>query len=86
MPTLLLTRHFKKQYQKLPSRVQHKVDTQIKRLVDNPDHPALRVKKMVNTSAIWEARIDIHHRMTFQMDKNTIIFRRVGAHDVLKHP
>jgi addiction module RelE/StbE family toxin len=80
------TKPFKKDYQGLPGHIQKQVDTQIIRLLDNPKHPSLRMKKMEGHPSVWEARITGGYRLTFQIDGDTCLLRRVGTHDILKRP
>ena len=49
--------------------------------------PSLHTKKIKGKEGIWEARVDIHNRMTFEIISDTIYLRVVGNHDdVLKNP
>jgi mRNA interferase RelE/StbE len=80
------TKPFKKDYRGLPENIQNQIDDQITRLLDDPKHPSLRIKKMEGHQSIWEARITGGYRMTFQIDGDTYLLRRVGCHDVLKRP
>lgn len=84
--TIRRTKSYVKQYTKLPERVRKKVDKQLARLIQNIRHPSLNAKKMSGRNDIWEARVDIHHRMTFQFANDMIVLRQVGAHDVLRKP
>ena len=78
---------FQKTYQNLPKNVQKKVDKQILLLSKDPRHPSLHTKKIKGSRGIWEARIDLHHRATFELIEDTIFLRVVGNHDeVLKNP
>ncbi len=77
---------FARQYQKLPLEVRRKVDRQIAILLQGLRHPGLYAKKMTGQPDIWEARVDYHHRMTFQIQGDVIVLRAVGAHDVLRTP
>jgi mRNA-degrading endonuclease RelE of RelBE toxin-antitoxin system len=77
---------FKKDYRNLPQSIQDQVDKQIQRLLDNPHHPSLNLKKMEGHRTIWEARVTIGYRMTFQIIEDTYALRRVGTHDILKRP
>jgi mRNA-degrading endonuclease RelE of RelBE toxin-antitoxin system len=78
------TKPFKRDYHYLPENIQKQIDEQIIRLLDNPKHPSLRMKKMEGSHGIWEARITGGYRMTLQIDGDTYLLRRVGCHDVLK--
>ena len=78
---------FKEQYTDLPAAVQARVDKQIHLLAGNFRHPSLRVKKIKGSRGIWEARVDLSHRMTFEIIDDTIFLRVVGKHDdALKNP
>ncbi|MFQ5456638.1 MAG: hypothetical protein ACE5EA_10655 [Nitrospirota bacterium] len=78
---------FKKSYQNLPKSVQKKVDKQITLLSKDFRHPSLHTKKIKGIIGIWETRIDIYYRATFEIIEDTIFLRVVGNHDeVLKKP
>ena len=83
---LLRTKPFLKEYKKLSPILQNKVHRQISHLATDMRHPALYAKKMVNQDDIWEARIDEHYRMTFQIYNDIIILRRVGTHEIYRKP
>ena len=55
-------------------------------LITDWRHPSLSSKKMKGHPDIWEARVDYHHRITFQVAHDTLVLRTVGAHDTLKQP
>ena len=82
----LITKPFARDYSKLPERVQKAVDKQIELLLSNPKHPSLNIKKMNDPRCIWRVRVTESYRFTFQIEKDTYILRRVGAHDILKNP
>ena len=80
------TKLFRKDYQGLPENIQRQIDEQITRLLDNPKYPSLQIKKMAGHQSIWEARITGGYRMTFQINGDAYLLRRVGSHDTLKRP
>lgn len=86
---LLLSVHFKRDYQKLPRPIKKKVEKQLQILTKNLSHPSLRVKKIKGKSGkyqFWEARVDRFWRMSFLKNKNEIRLCRIGPHDkVLKN-
>jgi hypothetical protein len=49
----------------------------------DPHHPSIQVKKMRGTRNIWEGRVSLSYRFTFQREGNVIILRRVGSHSIL---
>ena len=78
---------FHKSYRRLPRPTQQKVEKALRLLAEHPRHPSLQVKPIRGTRGIWEARIDLHYRMTFEMIGETIYLRVAGNHDeVLRHP
>ncbi len=78
---------FKRHYRKLPSSIQKKVDKTLTLLVKDIRYPSLHVKKIKGRDDIWEARIDLHYRLTFEIQDETIFLRVVGNHDeALKNP
>ncbi len=80
-------RTFRETYQELPKSIQKKVDRQLSLLADDFCYPSLHTKKIKGREGIWEARIDLHYRMTFEIIEDTIMLRVVGNHDeVLKNP
>jgi mRNA-degrading endonuclease RelE of RelBE toxin-antitoxin system len=80
------TTHFVRDYKKLPESIQEQADKQIIQLMENPKHPSLNIKKMEGHNYIWEARITRGYRMTFQIDRDIYLLRRIGPHSVSKSP
>lgn len=76
------SKRFLKEYIKLPENVRKKLDRKFNQLIQNHQHPSLDTKKMVNRDELWEARIEIHHRLTFEIRDNILILRRVGTHEI----
>ena len=75
---------FKKDYRGLPREIQQQVDEALRLLSQNPRHPSLQVKKMKGTKNIWEGRVTLAYRFTFNWLSDLVILRRVGTHDILK--
>jgi len=80
------TKRFIRDYRSLPSDIQEQVKKTLKLLQESPSHPSLHHKKMQGYSDIYEARITYRHRLTYQRIGGVGYLRRVGPHDVLKHP
>ncbi|MBW1720302.1 MAG: DNA helicase [Deltaproteobacteria bacterium] len=74
---------FSKDYKNLPVQIQTRADKQLLRLVENPKHPSLRIKKLRGTE-IFEIRVTRGYRLTFKIEKEFLILRRIGTHDLLK--
>ncbi|OQB75890.1 MAG: hypothetical protein BWX92_02306 [Deltaproteobacteria bacterium ADurb.Bin135] len=83
---LLFTKTFVRDYRKLPQDIQELTDKQLGLLLSNPKHRSLNMKKMKDPRDIWEARITMFYRFTFQVADDTYILRKVGTHDILRNP
>jgi mRNA-degrading endonuclease RelE of RelBE toxin-antitoxin system len=83
---IILSKLFIRDYKKLPQSLLARVDRQLRQLATNIRHPSLGAKKMIAKGQMWEARVDYHHRMTFQFGDGAIVMRRVGTHEVYKKP
>jgi mRNA-degrading endonuclease RelE of RelBE toxin-antitoxin system len=81
---LARTESFVRDFRALPKEIQARTEKAILRLVQNPSYPSLRVKKMHGLEDIWEARVTMSYRLTFQRAGDAIILRRVGTPDLLK--
>jgi len=56
-------------------------------LLEDMRQLSLHTKKIKGKTDIWEARIDFHYRLTFEIVEDTLFLRVVGNHDeVLKNP
>ena len=60
------------------------MDRQLRYLVQDLRHPGLRAKKVSGLDDVWEGRVDIHYRFTFQINEGMIYLRSVGLHDILR--
>lgn len=75
---------FKKDYQKLPSRVKKQTGEKLGFLVSNLSHPSLRIKKMKGRDNFYEASITMNYRMIFRINANGLFLLRIGTHDILE--
>jgi mRNA interferase RelE/StbE len=81
------TSRFRRAYKTLSPEAKERVKEALRRLAVNIRYPSLQVKKIKGTRDIWEARVSLDYRMTFQLIKDYCILRNVGPHDpTLKHP
>ena len=69
------------QLSKLPKAIQKKTNRQFTTLLTHYRHPSLRTRKM-GGSNIFEARIDLHYRFSFQVEGEEIYILIIGPHDV----
>jgi mRNA-degrading endonuclease RelE of RelBE toxin-antitoxin system len=88
MPKIRLTRRFLKCFARLPATVQEKVKKQIALLADNPRHPSLQTKSIQGAAGIYEARVDIDYRLTYErVAEDILVLRVVARHEeALKKP
>ncbi len=78
---VVFSKNAEKSYSNLPLNIQKKADKQFALLLSNYRHPSLRTRKM-GGSEVFEARIDLHNRFTFEITQDIITLRTIGPHDV----
>jgi len=78
---ITLTEPAEKQFKRLPAIIKEKVKRQFTKLLENPHHPSLHIKKMKNVD-FYEGRISIHYRFRFLWRGNHITIISIGQHDV----
>ena len=88
MPKIKFSKRFLKSFARLPKVVQEKIKKQIVLLAENPRHPSLQTKPIQGATGIYEARVDIDYRMTYEREADdTLVLRVVGKHDqALQNP
>lgn len=64
----VLTERFKKAFQSLPKDIQKKTACALGYLAEDTFYPSLGAKKVHSAPGIWEVRIDLNYRVTFQLD------------------
>ncbi len=84
--TIRFLEPFVADYQHLHPRTRKKVDRITSLLKQDIRHPGIRAKKLVNHPDIWEARVDLHTRLTFHIIGDALVFRHVGTHDIYRNP
>jgi len=75
------TERFKRAWEQLAKGEKSLARKAITNLALDIRYPSLRVKKIKGVKDIWEARISLSLRMTFQIEGNTILLRNIGRHD-----
>ncbi|MBI2912587.1 MAG: hypothetical protein HYY03_01555 [Chloroflexi bacterium] len=73
-------------FRRLPKPIRDETYEKLALLLENPAHPSLRVKRIRGTERIWELSVTMNYRITFEMQGDRLILRRVGTHDVLRSP
>ena len=74
---------FKKEYAGLPKEIQETFDKKFRLFLINIHHPSLRVKRIKGTENRWEGSVTMNYRFSFQVSEDTVLFRRIGTHDLL---
>jgi mRNA-degrading endonuclease RelE of RelBE toxin-antitoxin system len=80
------THTFIRLYKKLPQELKEKTKKALQLLQSNPAHPSLGHKKIVGQVDIFEIRISKNYRLTYQKIGDTAYLRKIGTHDLLRHP
>ena len=81
------TDRFKKAWEKLTKGEKTLARKAITHLASDIRYPALRVKKIKGAEGIWEVRVSLSLRMTFQIIGSTFLLRNIGHHDeTIGHP
>lgn len=83
------SRHFKKEFKKLPVDIKESAKKKLRFLLDNLSHPGLRVKKVMGyheEPPIMEMSLNMSFRITFQVFPDFIYLRHVGTHEIFRHP
>jgi len=75
------TESFKRAWKRLTKGEKSLARKAITNLALDIRYPALRVRKIKGVKDIWEARISLSLRMTFQIEGNSILLRNIGRHD-----
>lgn len=77
---LIQTPKFTRKFLKLPLAKQKKFYRLVKLITQNARHPSLRARKMGGLD-IYEARLDLHYRFTYQLIGEELYFLTIGPHD-----
>ena len=74
---------FKKEYNRLPQKIQKTFDEKFDLFLNNMSHPSIRAKQIQGTKNRWEGSVTKNYRFTFEFTGNSVTFRRIGTHDIL---
>lgn len=84
-PTVQFSAKFKREYKRLTPQEKAQWERKFRFFMQSPLHPSLRLKR-VKGSRFWEMSVNMSLRVTFEKQKNHFLFRRIGTHEILKHP
>lgn len=74
---------FKKDYQKLPSDIQQRVEQKLRFLLRDPRHPSLRVRKLRGVEGLWELSVTMNYRVIFEIEGEYCVLLGVGSHSIV---
>lgn len=88
MPQIATTETFDRLFSRLPKDIQKKVLKAVRLLAQNRRHPSLRSKPVEGAPGIFEARVDVQYRMTYErLAGDILLLRVVASHDeALRNP
>ena len=75
------TERFKKSWEQLSKTEKSLAQKAITNLESDIRYPSLRTKKIKGVDDIWEARVSLYLRITFQIERDVILLRNIGRHD-----
>ena len=78
------SKRFKKEYNRLPKKIQKAFNEKLTLFLKEIPHPSLRVKRIQGTKNRWEGSVTMKYRFTFEFLKDEVLFRTIGTHDILK--
>lgn len=78
-----LTDRFKKDYKKLPTHIQQRVDQKLKFMLQDLRHPSLRVHKIQGVEGLWEFSVTMKYRVLFEIEGEFYVLLGVGPHKIV---
>ena len=80
------TPRFEKSLADMPDNVIELFEKKLPLFLEDMHHPSFRTKKIqgFRNPYIWEASLTMGYRFTFQIDKDVIVFRHIGKHEILE--
>ncbi len=88
MPKLSASKRFQKAQFRLPNNIYNKLVKVLELLAVDPRHPSLQTKQLKGSKGIYEARLDLNYRLTYERLPGDILkLRTVGPHnETLRNP
>ncbi|HEY4496518.1 MAG TPA: hypothetical protein VJC04_04185 [Candidatus Paceibacterota bacterium] len=76
----ITTKHFDREFAKMPQVVRKAFSERIVFLVENFRHPSLRAKKYDEATDVWQIRITKNIRMFFRIEGDTYQLLNIRKH------
>ena len=83
---LRFTKRYLALYRKVPPNLRALAEKKLKLLLQNPRHPSLRLHKMEGYTNRWEISVTRRYRITFKIEADEYVLRKIGPHDILREP
>jgi len=80
------TQTFIRLYRELLVDIQVRAKKILELLEANHSPPSLGHKKMAGQKDIFEVHVSDNYRITYKKIGNTAYLRKIGTHDILRHP
>jgi hypothetical protein len=74
------TRQFRELFARLPAHVQQQAREAYRLFRENPQHPGLHFKKVLDDPITFSARVGIGYRAVAALDGNTLVWFWIGSH------
>ena len=74
------TRQFRELFADLPAHVQQQAREAYRLFCQNPHHPGLHFKKVIDDPATFSARVGIGYRAVAALDGHTWVWFWIGSH------
>ena len=86
MRELLFTPGFDRLFRSLPKDIRERAYEKLALYLQDPAHPSLRVKRVKGSPGIWEMSVTMSIRITFRVEGEKVLLRRIGTHEILRRP
>lgn len=81
---IVFHKNFKKQYKKLPNKVQRKFSERLDIFLDNDNHPLLNIHQLQGEGRpLISMNVTGDYRALFVREKESVTFHRIGRHSEL---
>jgi mRNA-degrading endonuclease RelE of RelBE toxin-antitoxin system len=71
---------FRREFDRLPARIQEQARRAYRLFQANPDHPGLEFKKLPPHDELWSVRVSEQYRAVGRRDRDVIVWFFIGTH------